>query len=140
RHNWKSVLDGIGFDAVWGLSGPSAFREAITRRAADAGDTLLPVIALPYQEPWNVVRYYLGSHDQIRDEHSGGDHDHRYPVELLGGRDSWTARAQCRMGWALNVAAPGIPMLFMGCEGHAPGYWWPTLDANPLHQDHRLDW
>jgi 1,4-alpha-glucan branching enzyme len=140
RDNWKSVIDDIGFDAVWGLSGPSAFRDAITRRAPDAGDVLLPAIALHYREPWNVVRYYLGSHDQIRDESSGGDRDHRYPVELLGGRDSWTARAQCRVGWALNVTAPGIPMLFMGCEGHAPGYWWPTLDANPLHQDHRLDW
>lgn len=44
------------------------------------------------------------------------------------------------MGWALTVTVPGIPMLFMGCEGHLPGYWWPTLDENPIHADHRMDW
>ena len=31
-------------------------------------------------------------------------------------------------------------MLFMGCEGHHHGYWWPNRDGNPSHNDHRLDW
>jgi len=143
RARWSHVLRDIGFDSVWGMAGPYGFREAIERGAfgGDATGAMLSVMELaPYEHHWNVVRYYLGSHDQIRDSQSGAEGDHRYPVEKLGGRDSWTARAQCRMGWALGVTAPGIPMMFMGCEGHLPGYWWPTLDDNPAHRDHRMDW
>ncbi len=143
RANWKNVIEQIGFDSVWGMAGPYAFREAVRRGSfgGDAVDAMLSVMELaPYRDHWNVVRYYLGSHDQIRDRTSGAEPDHRYPVEKLGGRDNWTARAQSRMGWALSVTAPGIPMLFMGCEGHLPGYWWPSLDQNPAHRDHRLDW
>lgn len=143
RANWKNVIDQIGFNSVWGMAGPYAFREAVRRGAfgGDAAEAMLSAMELaPYTNHWNIVRYYLGSHDQIRDEKSGAQPDHRYPVEKLGGRDSWTARAQCRMGWALSVTAPGIPMMFMGCEGHLPGYWWPTLDDNPQHRDHRMDW
>jgi len=143
RENWKNVINDIGFNSVWGMSGPYAFREAVRRGAfgGDAVESMLSVMELaPYRNHWNIVRYYLGSHDQIRDEKSGAEGDHRYPVEALGGRGDWLARAQCRMGWALTVTAPGIPMMFMGCEGHLPGYWWPTLDANPLHADHRMDW
>jgi 1,4-alpha-glucan branching enzyme len=143
RARWKGVLDEIGFDALWGMAGPYGFREAVRRGAfgGDAVETMLSVMELaPYSHHWNIVRYYLGSHDQIRDGKSGAEGDHRYPVEKLGGRGSWIARAQCRMGWALTVAVPGVPMMFMGCEGHLPGYWWPTLDANPVHRDHRFDW
>jgi 1,4-alpha-glucan branching enzyme len=128
---------------VWGMADPYAFRDAVSRGVfgGDAVGAMLSVMELaPYQNHWNIVRYYLGSHDQIRDSKAGSEREHRYPVEKLGGRDSWTARAQCRMGWALNVSVPGIPMLFMGCEGHLPGYWWPTLDDNPVHADHRMDW
>lgn len=143
RGNWKNVINDIGFNAVWGMAGPYAFREAIKHGAfgGDATGTMLSAMELsPYRNHWNIVRYYLGSHDQIRDGRDGSDDDHRYPVEKLGGRENWTARAQCRMGWALSVTAPGIPMMFMGCEGHLPGYWWPTLDNNPQHRDHRVDW
>jgi 1,4-alpha-glucan branching enzyme len=143
RDNWKNVINDIGFNSVWGMSGPYAFREAIRRGVfgGDAVDSMLSVMELePYRNHWNIIRYYLGSHDQIRDPKSGAEGDHRYPVEKFGGRENWTARAQCRMGWALNVTVPGIPMLFMGCEGHLPGYWWPTLDQNPSHGDHRMDW
>jgi 1,4-alpha-glucan branching enzyme len=143
RARWPSVLADLGFDAVWGMSGPYAFREAV-RRGAFGGDAVGAMLSVmeraPYRDPWNVVRYYLGSHDQVRDEKSGAEGDHRYPVEALGGRDSWTARAQCRMGWALAVTAPGLPMMFMGCEGHLPGYWWPSLDDNPADREHRMDW
>ena len=143
RDNWKNVINDIGFNSVWGMSGPYAFREALKRGAfgGDAVESMLSAMELsPYRDHWNIVRYYLGSHDQIRDEKSGREGDHRYPVERFGGRDSWVARAQARMGWALSVTAPGVPMLFMGCEGHLPGYWWPTLDGNPAHREHRMDW
>ena len=143
RGRWPSVISEIGFNATWGMAGPYAFREAVRRGAfgRDAVSTVLSAMELrPYPNHWNIVRYYLGSHDQIRDSKSGQETDHRYPVEVFGGRNTWTARAQCRMGWVLTVTVPGVAMMFMGCEGHMPGYWWETPDANPLHSDHRFDW
>jgi 1,4-alpha-glucan branching enzyme len=143
RGRWKAAIDDIGFNSLWGMSGPYGFREAVKRGAfgGDAVGAITSVMELaPHDHHWNIVRYFLGSHDQIRDRKSGSEGDHRYPVQKFGGREDWTARAQCRMGWCLNVTAPGIPMLFMGCEGHLPGYWWPSLDDNPDHRDHRMDW
>jgi 1,4-alpha-glucan branching enzyme len=139
RDQWPAVIRQLGFDAVWGMSGPWAFRRAMAgERPVEQIESVMSLA--DYDNHWNIVRYFLGSHDQIADGKNGEEGDHRFPVEKLGGRDSWVARAQCRLGWALNVAAPGVPMMFMGCEGHHHGYWWPSRDGNPSHQDHRVDW
>jgi 1,4-alpha-glucan branching enzyme len=104
-----------------------------------------------YQESWNLVKYTMGSHDDIGDDRNGNAKDgltnwdgrHRYLVDQLGGRGDWTARAKCRLAWALNVAMAGTPMMFMGseCMQGAPnvawGYWHDGTDANG---DHRFDW
>lgn len=98
---------------------------------------------------YSPVRFPLGSHDQIYADYAvqangqiGTDKpDNRYFVERVGGamagRDDWTARAQARLGWALTVAMPGTPMLFMGTEVHHWGYWNPAADA---YGDHRFNW
>jgi 1,4-alpha-glucan branching enzyme len=104
-----------------------------------------------YDHPWNLVKYTHGSHDDIGDFNNGDAEDgltswdrrHRYLVDQLGGRDNWWARAKCRLAWALNVAMPGTPMLFMGSECHmgSPfvswGYWHDGTDRNG---DHRFNW
>ena len=104
-----------------------------------------------YDEAWNLVKYTLGSHDDIGDDHSGNaengladwDKRHRYMIDQLGGRENSFARAKCRLAWALNVAMPGTPMMFMGSECHmasphvAWGYW---HDGSDEHGDHRFDW
>jgi 1,4-alpha-glucan branching enzyme len=104
-----------------------------------------------YDHAWNLVKYTLGSHDDIGDQHEGDaegglihwDRRHRYLVDQLGGRHDWTARAKCRLAWALNVTMPGTPMLFMGseCLQAAPhvawGYWHDGVDRRG---DHRFDW
>jgi 1,4-alpha-glucan branching enzyme len=104
-----------------------------------------------YDHPWNLVKYALGSHDDIGDFDNGNAEDgltnwdtrHRYLVDQLGGRENWVARAKCRLAWALNVAMPGTPMLFMGseCLMSSPyvgwGYW---HDGTDLNGDHRFDW
>ena len=104
-----------------------------------------------YDHPWNLVKYTLGSHDDIGDlengdaEHGLSDWDrrHRYFVDQVGGRESWEARAKCRLAWALNVAMPCTPMLFMGSECHmasphvAWGYWTDSADRRG---DHRFNW
>ena len=104
-----------------------------------------------YDHAWNLVKYTLGSHDDIGDLRNGDAEDgltnwdrrHRYFVDQLGGRDDWTARAKARLAWALNIAMPGTPMLFMGSECHMAsphvswGYW---TDAIDLRGDHRFNW
>ncbi len=100
---------------------------------------------------WNLVKYLTGCHDDIGDQHNGDaeegnkywDKRHRYFVDLFGGRHNFYARAKARLAWALNIAMPGTPMLFMGTETHmgAPempwGYWHDGFDNNG---DHRFDW
>jgi 1,4-alpha-glucan branching enzyme len=60
---------------------------------------------------------------------------HRYLIEFFGGRDSEYAREKARLGWALNVAAMGNPMMFMGQECHMPGWW-----HDSEYDCHRFDW
>ena len=104
-----------------------------------------------YEHSWNLVKYTLGSHDDIGDQNNGNAEDgltnwdkrHRYLVDQLGGRENLWARAKCRLAWALNVAMPGTPMMFMGSECHMAsphvswGYWHDGFDANG---DHRFNW
>jgi 1,4-alpha-glucan branching enzyme len=104
-----------------------------------------------YDHAWNLVKYALGSHDDIGDledgdaEHGLSDWDkrHRYLIDQLGGREDWVARAKCRLAWALNVAMPCTPMLFMGSECHMAsphvswGYWNDGVDGRG---DHRFNW
>jgi 1,4-alpha-glucan branching enzyme len=104
-----------------------------------------------YDHAWNLVKYTLGSHDDVGDQNNGNAEDgltnwdrrHRYFVDQLGGRENWWARAKSRLAWALNVAIPGTPMLFMGSECHmasphvAWGYW---HDGSDDHGDHRFNW
>jgi 1,4-alpha-glucan branching enzyme len=104
-----------------------------------------------YDHAWNLVTYTSGSHDDVGDQEEGNaengltnwDARHRYLVDQLGGRDDWTARAKCRLAWALNAAGPGNPMMFMGseCLQGAPhvtwGYW---HDGHDRRGDHRFDW
>jgi 1,4-alpha-glucan branching enzyme len=104
-----------------------------------------------YDHAWNLVKYTLGSHDDIGDQDNGNaehglsnwDTRHRYFIDQLGGRENWWARAKCRLAWALNVTMPGTPMMFMGSECHMAspyvswGYWHDGEDQNG---DHRFNW
>ncbi len=104
------------------------------------GSPCLPVLGVGPGSPSQ-------SGDQENGDAEGGltdwDRRHRYLVDQLGGRDDWTARAKCRLAWALNVTMPGTPMLFMGseCLLASPyvswGYWHDGRDGNG---DHRFDW
>jgi 1,4-alpha-glucan branching enzyme len=114
----------------------------VGRLAAIVGKDLGEGRRYPCQ--WNLVKSLLGSHDDCGDDAGGASLEkpddserHRYFVELFGGRDNWYARAKARLGWALNVAIMGIPMLFMGSECHMWGYWHDGEDRNG---DHRFDW
>jgi 1,4-alpha-glucan branching enzyme len=139
QDRWGQVIGELGFNAVWGMSDPFAFIRAVN--GENTIDNLKSFIGwMGFDKPWNFVRYLLGSHDRIADSQSGKQPENRYFVELCGGRDNWDARAKARLGWTLNVAMPGTPMLFMGSECHHWGYWWPNPDGNPATSEHRFDW
>jgi 1,4-alpha-glucan branching enzyme len=139
QDRWGKVIRELGFNAVWGMSDPFAFRRAVN--GDNAIDELKSFIGwVGFDRSWNFIRYLLGSHDRIADSQSGKQPENRYFVELCGGRDNWYARSKARLGWALNVAMPGTPMLFMGSECHHWGYWWPNPDGNLATSEHRFDW
>ena len=148
------IFGQIGFRAMWDMNSPFAFARAVQNR--DLGQILTLLDRTGWPSAWSAIRYPLGSHDQIFnqwdynsqtrtgywDKKAAPDlRENRYFVELIGGavvgRQNWYALAQARMGWALNIAIPGTPMMFMGTEIHHYGYWNPGLD---LYGDHRFDW
>jgi len=124
----------LGFDATWDLSSPYQAYNALS--GADPVDNLLALIGnFGIPNPWCSVRYLTGSHDQIYDG-TGINWNLRYIVERFGGRTNGWALAKGRLAWALNVALPGNPMLFMGTDGHLDGYW----DPDDENGEHRVDW
>jgi 1,4-alpha-glucan branching enzyme len=148
------IFGQIGFPAMWDMNSPFAFARAIAHRDLSQVQSLVTRWGFP--TAWSAIRYCLGSHDQIFnqweydstnrvwhwDKPGAPDlRENRYFVELIGGpvtgRQNWYALAQARMGWTLNIAIPGTPMLFMGTEIHHYGYWNPALDP---FGDHRFEW
>ena len=143
-----TIIRDAGMSATWFAAAHHEFQ-----RAAQGEDPINKVKGLigrdfgyghNYPNQWNLVKYCIGSHDDCGDDKSGdtlnklGDWErHRYFVEFYGGRDNWYARAKARLGWALNVAAMGTPMMFMGLECHHWGYWHDTADR---YGDHRFNW
>lgn len=124
----------LGFRATWDLASPG---QAYAALSGDGPvDNLLALVGdFRNPDPWCSVRYLAGSHDQIYDER--GDRLYlRRLVERFGGRLNGYALAKARLAWALNVALPGTPMLFMGTEGQLDGYW----DPDDAHGEHRIDW
>ncbi len=147
-HPWITTAG--NFDATWYAQSHHEMQRALS------GDN--PIARLKsflgwdgFSHAWNLVKYTMGSHDDVGDDKNGNakeglthwDARHRYLVDQLGGRHHGHARAKCRVAWALNIAMPGTPMLFMGSECHmgAPtvgwGYW---HDGQDDHGDHRFDW
>lgn len=148
------VFGDIGFRACWDMGSADGFARVIGNRDLDGLQSLIGRFGYP--TAYSAIKYLLGSHDQIYNQWryddasrtwewdkpgGGGLRENRYFVERIGGavtgRDNWYARAQARVGWALNVAMPCTPMLFMGGECHHDGYWNPADDA---YGDHRFDW
>ncbi len=146
-HPWITTIG--NFDATW-CEAHHEFQRAMT-----GSDPVGRVRGFAgwdgYAEPWQQVKYLLGSHDDIGDQNSGdaedgltnADRRHRYFVDHFGGRENWFARAKCRLGWALNVGIAGTPLCFMGSEclmgapSAAWGYW---HDGPDIRGDHRFDW
>ena len=60
---------------------------------------------------------------------------HRYAVDQYGGgRGDPHARASARLWYTANVAAAGLPMVFMGTEFAQSGWWCASLTAPELKE------
>jgi 1,4-alpha-glucan branching enzyme len=111
------VEGGAGFDAAWHDGLRRAIRGVIVQAAAGRNSPLdwQPVVdalrAPGFRNTWRAVQC-LESHDEVYRD--------RAPriAALAGGGDgrSWYARSRSRVALGLLVAAPGIPMIFMGQE------------------------
>lgn len=147
-HPW--IIDTGRFCATWHADTHHECQRALAGR--DSLERVKSFLGWDgYEHAWNLVKYALGSHDDIGDLENGDaegglsnwDRRHRHFVDLFGGRDSSLARSKCRLAWALTVAMPGTPMIFMGSEclmasPHASwGYW---HDGSDLRGEHRFDW
>ena len=143
------VFGDIGFRACWDMGSADGFASIVG--TGDVAGLQRLIGRWGYPTAYSAIKYLLGSHDQIFNQwkydgsRASGWFDKgestRYFVERIGGamvgRDQWEARAKARLGWALNVAMPCTPMLFMGSECHHNGYWNPAKD---FWGDHRFDW
>jgi len=135
-----TIIDSAGFHATWFKQ---AYESVLNALKGDHPlENIKNSIGLSfgygntYTSSWNLIKYLSGSHDECGDMNNG-DNGHRYLIELLGGRDNWQARSKARIGWALNIASMGTPMMFMGNECCMWGYWHDSEDPNG---DHRFDW
>ncbi|HNY10592.1 MAG TPA: alpha-amylase family glycosyl hydrolase [Candidatus Wallbacteria bacterium] len=142
------IIRNVGFHATWAANSHHEFQRAMY--GEDPVNKIKNIIGKNYgygrnyPDQWNLIKYTLGSHDECNDGDGGTtvnkenvNDKHRYFIEFFGGRADALARAKTRMGWALNVAMMGTPMLFMGNECHMYGYWNDDSDCNG---DHRFDW
>ena len=130
---WHDPYGDLGFCATWDMDSP--WRTFDLLNGVAVVDNLSKRIgSFSDPNPWHLVSYLTGSHDQIyHDDNNNG----YYLTQRFGGRLNGYARAKSRLAWALNATLPGTPMLFMGTEGHIDGFWNPWVGPG---YDNRLDW
>jgi 1,4-alpha-glucan branching enzyme len=131
--SWHDPYGDLGFCATWDMDSP--WRTFDLLNGVDVTGNLTKRIgSFSDPNPWHLVNYLTGSHDQIyQDDKNSGC----YLTQRFGGRVNGYARAKSRLAWALNATLPGTPMLFMGTEGHIDGFWNPWVGPG---FDNRLDW
>ncbi len=147
-----TIINNAGFDAIWFVDSHHEFQKAMDYQFhPEYGDPLEKIKYIigknfgyghNYEKQWRLVKYLLGSHDECTDGEKGAtinnpdvNNRHRYFTEFFGGRANEYAREKARLGWSLNVAAMGNPMMFMGQECHMPG-WWHDSEFD----GHRFNW
>jgi 1,4-alpha-glucan branching enzyme len=155
--NWDRALPvengGLGFDAAWsdvlrnavrGAIGASAQGQAAHVNLDLVRDALFGQAGFPAL--WKSVTH-LENHDIIDGD---GKSDMQPRIAALScppDRRCWLARSRARVATALLLAAPGIPMIFMGEEFLEDKPWhnnparseffiyWAGLDSDPAMRD-----
>jgi 1,4-alpha-glucan branching enzyme len=130
---WHDPYGDLGFCATWDMDSP--WRTFDLLNGINVIEYLCKRIgSFSDPNPWHLVNYLTGSHDQIYNDSSNSGF---YLTQRFGGRLNGYARAKSRLAWALNATLAGTPMLFMGTEGHIDGSWNPWVGPGT---DNRLDW
>lgn len=118
---------GAGFDCVLAHDLRDTIRHVIAQAAGGAGkkvdlDPLANALRAAGANGYRKVQH-LENHDLVR-VNNQSDRQPRMPA-LADPSDSrsWYARSRTRLGTGLLLAAPGIPMLFMGQEIFEDKYW-----------------
>lgn len=133
------VISDAGFDATWMHSSFYDMRAFMNERRSLRKLESLFSLHPGYTSPTQCIKYFLGCHDQTGCR-KNGKYDpeiqglHRYAVDLFGGRGTWEGRAKARFWYGGQLAAVGIPMLFMGTEFHHSG-WWGVERENMINWD-----
>jgi 1,4-alpha-glucan branching enzyme len=130
---WKGVAappHGMGFDIGYSDALRDALRDVIaaTTGGRDARvnlDRLRDSLYLTHRESsrWTVFQC-IENHDLLDFNHSGRDRQPR--VAALADPSnarSWYARSRAKVATGLLLAAPGVPMIFMGQEFLEDKYW-----------------
>jgi len=102
---------GAGFDAQWDTTLMAPLRDAVTRATDDAVDVERVAQALWRLREGDPFRriIYLESHDQAKAK--------RVPDMIApGDAEGWHARKKSMLAGGVLLTAPGIPMMFQGCE------------------------
>jgi 1,4-alpha-glucan branching enzyme len=124
---------GAGFDATWDDSLRLSVRAAIGAAAGgssagvDMGAIANALANTGLRNRWRAVRS-VEDHDRV---HTGRDPRIATLADSSNAR-SWYARSRSRVAMGLVVAAPGIPMLFMGQEFLEDKQWSDNPDPANL--------
>jgi len=132
---------GLGFDAAWSDRLRDSLR-AVLRAAQGGADSAISMDAVRdafypppgFPDGWRAV-HHLENHDLVywdpfTDPPGGRD----YRIAALADQTnhrSWYAQGRSRVVSALLLAAPGIPMLFMGQEFLEDKPWSDDVAARP---------
>lgn len=146
--NWDRALpvqnDGLGFDATWSDNLRIAIRSSLAAAAQGRNsivdlDSVRDALRLPQGFPamWKSV-VHLENHDIV-----DADRDDKSKIQPRiaalacdPDRRCWLARSRSRVATTLLLAAPGIPMIFMGQEFMEDKPW----HNNPARSDLFLYW
>lgn len=128
----SSEHGGAGFDACWVDGLRRSLREAISA-AAEGASRPVDMDALAaslwpanFPESWRAVQY-VESHDEVYKNRNSR-------IAALGdpgSSRSWWSMSRARVATGLVLAAPGIPMLFMGQEFLEDKRWSDNPESDP---------
>lgn len=113
---------GAGFSAQWGASFVSTLRNTIVENDDNTRDmyALGAIIDQTYNSNAFQRVIFTESHD------ADANGAQRVPEMIWpGNAESWFSKKRSTLGAAITLTAPGIPMLFMGQEFLAGGYFDP---------------
>jgi 1,4-alpha-glucan branching enzyme len=139
---WKAIApppDGMGFDFGYSDALRDNLRSVIGQTTGGSSaavdlDPLRDALYMTYRDVarWTVFQC-IENHDLLDDSHTGNDRQPRV-AELADPSNSrsWYARSRSKVATGLLLAAPGVPMIFMGQEFLEDKHWSDSPNRSDL--------